>query len=228
MIESPFNRALCSLMMTVKLNLIVIVKSCWKTHYCWIVCFQWSNYWFCTLPESVVELHVDPELAKKCYLSSVHYSTNTGEAGWWCCYVLAWYGSVSVWLHLIVLTTILITIAAKKDENGKLTAIRVCLDTRMVNAAILEKFDLVSSYPLFVMHWTCLVVTVAYLVSLICQKRISNTRFIQFSCGNCFHLAWPEYMFVGCPFGLAPMPSVFQRGIMRVVFDLGFCGSLYW
>ena len=87
---------------------------------------------FCILPESVVEIILDPELAKKCYRRQYpipHTLENLAHD-----VVMRWLATGRICLAPPGCPyNNPITIAPKKDENGKFTGIRVCLDTRMLN-----------------------------------------------------------------------------------------------
>ena len=109
-----------------------------------------------------------------------------------------------------------ILVAPKKDENGEMTGIRVCLDVRKLNAALVDtdrfeiplirtvlsrlqgssifgEFDLSEAYLQFQLH--------------------PDTQPL-----TAFTWKGEQWMFVGCPFGLLNMPSHFQR-IMSYVFS---------
>ena len=107
----------------------------------------------------------------------------------------------------------------KKDANGNLTAVRVCLDPRKINEKLLDDnypipeiksilnrlegfsvfstIDLASSYNQF---------------PIVDQDREKTA----FTWNNC------QYMFAGAPFGLKTMTSIFQRVTSRLFSDLPY------
>ncbi|SAL96249.1 hypothetical protein, partial, partial [Absidia glauca] len=108
-----------------------------------------------------------------------------------------------------------ITLAPKKDEYGNVTGKRPCLDPRHIN-----KFLPDDNYPL-------------PLIKDIFHQLTGATVFTTLDLKSAFHrfLIHPEdqhkttfthngrqYMFQGCPFGLKPLSSKFQR-VMHYVFD---------
>jgi hypothetical protein len=115
-----------------------------------------------------------------------------------------------------------ITVAPKKDDNGQLTGIRVCLDVRHLNRTLTDcdnyeipiirdvlsnmkgctvfgEFDLAEAYLQFRLHPDSQTLT-AFTWG---PKRV-------------------QYMFVGCPFGILELPSHFQRMMQHVFHDLPF------
>jgi len=114
-----------------------------------------------------------------------------------------------------------ITVAPKKDETGKLTGVRPCLDTRALNRvlksvdrfpipnirsildsfagnSIFSEFDLQEAYLQFPLH-------------------PDSRPFTAFTWDD------QQYMFVGCPYGISLLTSFFQRIMTRIFHDLPFC-----
>jgi hypothetical protein len=174
---------------------------------------------FCNLPESMVKLEIPTDKRDGIYRKqynipfSLHPLTDQ--------IIDRWYAE-----GRIVLAppgcpyNNALTIAPKKDDEGKLTGIRVCLDTRPVNAVVesndrfqiphirhaLENFTGCSIFGEFDL-------SEAYLQFLMHPDSRPYTAF-----------TWKgtQYMFVGCPFGLSTLPGHFQR-IMSVLFrDMDF------
>ena len=86
---------------------------------------------FCTLPGSQVELIIDE--SKKHLLFRRTLWSLANEV------MLRWFNTGKTKLAPVGCEFNLpLTIAPKKDENGQLTGIRVCLDTRILNAILLS------------------------------------------------------------------------------------------
>lgn len=174
---------------------------------------------FCSLPESVVHLEIDPDKKHKLYtrqypVPHVLYPKVTEI-------VDRWYDT-----GRIVLAppgceyNNPLTCAPKKDDTGQLTGVRLCLDTRRLNGAIVVhdrfqlpyirqaleqfsgstifgEFDLQEAYLQFPMH-------------------PDSQPYTAFTWNG------KQYMFVGAPFGIATLPSHFQRTMSVAFADLPF------
>lgn len=118
-----------------------------------------------------------------------------------------------------------LTIAPKKDDNGHLTGIRVCLDTRVLNSMIKnnDKFQIPNIRETLEMFANC---------SLFGEFDLSEA-YLQFELHpdsrqyTAFTWNHVQYMFVGVPFGINFIPSHFQRCISRLFHDLPFVSSYF-
>ena len=174
---------------------------------------------FCNLPETVVHLEIDPalrhKLFRKQYPIPASLMDRVDEV-------------IHRWLRAGKITRAPagcmynspLLVVPKKDDQGQLTGIRVCLDVRALNAAIITadkfqipkirdalesladntifgEFDMEEAYLQFRMH-------------------DDSQQFTAFT--------WKgvQYMFVGAPFGLCLLPSHFQRAASGIVSDFPF------
>ena len=176
---------------------------------------------FCNLPEAMLKLKLDPTKSSSSQLYARQYPLSQRA-------IEAAQPVIQRWLSTGKIVRAPpgcpynnpLTVAPKKDDNGKLTGFRVCLDTRKLNAALVDndhfeiplirsvlnslqgctifgEFDLAEAYLQFPLH-------------------LESQQYTAFTFGN------EQYMFTACPFGLSVMPSHFQR-IMQFVFrDLPF------
>lgn len=175
---------------------------------------------FCSVPESTVRLEIDPADAPLLWRRQYAIAHSLREAA----SVI-----ISRWLSegKIVLAppgcpyNNPITVAPKKDENGKLTGARPCLDTRALNRvlksndrfliphirdlldsfagnSIFSEFDLQEAYLQFPLHPDSQPLTA-------------------------FTWDGQQYMFAGCPYGISLLTSFFQRIMTRIFSDLPFC-----
>lgn len=174
---------------------------------------------FCILAESVVMLDVDPTKKHKLYRKQYPLPQSAES------YVTE---QVEKWFNAGRIVKAPpgcqynnpLTVAAKKDDQGNFAGIRVCLDVRALNAALLNndrfllpfirgvlemfggntifgEFDLFEAYLQFPLH-------------------PDSQQYTAFT--------WKgqQYMFVGCPFGISLLPSWFQRVMAGVFVDLPF------
>jgi hypothetical protein len=110
--------------------------------------------------------------------------------------------------------------APKRDDAGGMSDVRVCLDTRPLNAVLLDgdKFPLPNiRHALESLGGNSIFgefdLTEAYLQFPLHPDSQPYTAF-----------TWEgvQYMFVGCPFGISILPSFFQRIMSRILSDLPF------
>ena len=108
----------------------------------------------------------------------------------------------------------------KKDENGKMSKVRVCLDVRAVNQFLVEddKFQLPSISEGLAAFAGGKLFGEFDLNEAYCQFRLAEEgrRFTAFMWNG------QQYVFVGCPFGLKHIPSLFQRYIANLFRDMPF------
>ena len=174
---------------------------------------------FCNLPEAIVELKVNPDLLHSLYRRQyplAHMLIELAHP-----VIMRWLDTGKICLAPPgCRINNPITIAPKKDEYGKWTGIRVCLDTRALNLALINddkfqipnirnaletlggnqlfgEFDLSEAYLQFPLHPDSRVFTA-------------------------FTWKGQQYMFVGAPYGIKLLPSFFQRIMSRIFYDFPF------
>ena len=107
----------------------------------------------------------------------------------------------------------------KKDSDGNLTAVRVCLDPRRINEKLLD-----DNYPIPEIKsilnrlegfsiFSTIDLASSYNQFEIAEQDREKTAF---TWNNC------QYMFAGAPFGLKTMTSIFQRVTSRLFSDLPY------
>jgi transposase InsO family protein len=175
---------------------------------------------FCNLPESVVKLEIDP--AKENSLYTKQYPIAQGLREPADLVIKRWFDTGKICLAPPGCKyNNPLTIAPKKDENGVWTGIRVCLDVRRLNKAlivsdkfpipnirnVLESFGGNSIFGEFDL-------SEAYLQFLLHPDSQPLTAFTWYG---------QQYMFVGCPYGITLLTSYFQRVMMRIFSDMPFC-----
>ena len=108
----------------------------------------------------------------------------------------------------------------KKDEHGRMTGVRVCLDVRKLNMHLIEndRFQIPRiSEMLATLAGGCIFgefdLSEAYF-----QFRLTpeSQRYTAFQWNK------QQYMWVGCPFGIKHIPSLFQRFIAQLFRDMPF------
>lgn len=113
-----------------------------------------------------------------------------------------------------------LVVAPKKDEQGNLLDIRVCLDTRALNQALVTEDSFALPYIRVALEifGNCNMfgefdLSEAYLQFKVDEQSQPLTAF-----------TWQnkQYVFVGCPFGLSVLPSHFQRVMAYIFSDLAF------
>ena len=174
---------------------------------------------FCNLPETVVHLEVNPAMKQTLYrkqykVAQIHHA-GVDEV-------------IQRWLDTGKIDRAPpgceynnpLLVVPKKDDNGQLTGIRVCLDVRALNKALLnndkyqlpkirdelETFGENSIFGGFDLKE-------AYLQFMVAEESRKYTAF-----------TWrgTQYVFVGAPFGLSLLPSHFQRAASYIVSDMPF------
>ena len=113
-----------------------------------------------------------------------------------------------------------LTIAPKKDDNGQLTGIRVCLDTRILNSILLstDKFLIPQIRETISMFAHCSLFGEFDLSEAYLQFPLhpDSRKYTAFTWNNV------QYMFAGVPFGINFIPSHFQRQLSQLFHDLPF------
>ena len=174
---------------------------------------------FCTLPGSQVELTIDE--SKKHLLFRRQYPIP--QTLWSLAneVILRWFNTGKTMLAPVGCEFNLpLTIAPKKDDNGKLTGIRVCLDTRILNSILLstDKFLIPQIRDTISLFANC---------NLFGEFDLSEA-YLQFSLHpdsrkyTAFTWNGVQYMFAGVPFGINFIPSHFQRQLSQLFHDLPF------
>jgi transposase InsO family protein len=175
---------------------------------------------FCTVPEAVVRLDIDPADASHLWRRQYPIAHALSEAA--SVIIDRWFQEGKIVLAPPGCPyNNPITVAPKKDENGKLTGARPCLDTRALNRvlksndrfliphirtlldsfggnSIFSEFDLQEAYLQFPLHPDSQPLTA-------------------------FTWNRQQYMFAGCPYGISLLTSFFQRIMTRIFSDLPFC-----
>ncbi|KAG1464221.1 hypothetical protein G6F56_005129 [Rhizopus delemar] len=171
---------------------------------------------FCTMPESIVELPTPDANRTFVRQYPIAYSLQPAVDE-----------AVQTWLKDGTITFAPVntswnsplTLAPKKDEFGKITGKRPCLDPRHINKFLPDdKFPLPLIRDIF--HelrnskiFTTLDLKSAFHRFKIAEKDQHKTTFTHNGL---------QYMFRGCPFGLKPLSSKFQRTMALLYKDLPF------
>jgi transposase InsO family protein len=108
-----------------------------------------------------------------------------------------------------------LVVVAKKDEFGKISTSRVCLDPRLINSDLQDdRFPVPVIQDIFDQLNGAEIFTTLDLKESYHQFRIRECDQVK----TAFTWQGKQYVFVGAPFGLKHLSSVFQR-VMRKVFD---------
>jgi hypothetical protein len=113
-----------------------------------------------------------------------------------------------------------LTVATKKDSFGNFVGWRICLDTRALNNAISgsDRFQLPYIRDVLERFHGC---------KFFGEVDLSEA-YLQFSLHpdsrkyTAFTWKGRQYVFIGCPFGIALLPSWFQRAMCGIFYDLLF------
>jgi hypothetical protein len=174
---------------------------------------------FCNLPASVVKLEIDPDKRNSLYRKqykiphSLYPATRAVIQRWYDVGIITLAPTGCEFNNPL-------TIAPKKDADGNFTGIRVCLDTRTLNSALIvtDKFQLPHIPDILEIFGGCTIFgefdcEEAYLHFMLHPDSQRLTAFT---------FDGTQYMFVGCPFGLSLLPSHFQRNMNFIFNDLSF------
>ena len=174
---------------------------------------------FCTLPGAQVELIIDE--SKKHLLFRRQYPIP--QTLWSLAneVILRWFDTGKTMLAPVGCEFNLpLTIAPKKDDNGQLTGIRVCLDTRILNSILLstDKFLIPQIRDTIEMFAHCALFGEFDLSEAYLQFPLhpDSRKYTAFTWNNV------QYMFAGVPFGINFIPSHFQRQLSQLFHDLSF------
>lgn len=174
---------------------------------------------FCILPESVVHLDVDPakvgKLFRKQYplAHALHPYVTEIVDRWFAT------GRIKIAPPNCRFNNPLVAVP-KKDDNGKLTGVRVCLDTRALNDALLnnDRFQLPN-----IRHQLEL-----FADSVIFGEVDLQEAYLQFELHvnsqqyTAFTWNGKQYVFIGAPFGITLLGPLFQRVMSGLFSDLPF------
>ena len=108
----------------------------------------------------------------------------------------------------------------KKDENGKMTGVRVCIDIRLLNDFLVEddRFMIPRIPDLLAAFGGRKLFGEFDLSEAFTQFRLSEES----QPYTAFMWDSQQYMFVGCPYGIKHIPSLFQRYISNLFRDMPF------
>jgi hypothetical protein len=175
---------------------------------------------FCILPDSVIQLDVDP--AKRSSLYRKQYKIPQSLFSLADAIIMRWLneGRIKLAPPNCPYNSPL-TFAPKKDENGYMTAVRVCLDTRLLNDALLssDRFQIPFIRGMIEMLGACMSFGEFDLSECYLQLPLhpDSQQYTAFTWNGI------QYVFVGAPFGLRPLPSLCQRLMANVIFrEYGF------
>ena len=172
----------------------------------------------CTLPSMVVELKVGPNCKVQERPRQFYSQMEKTEVD----------KTVKQWLKDGVIVPIeghcpynsTLTMAARRDLEGKILKHRICLDPRMLNKQLLDT----DQFPL-------------PKISDVHAKVAGAARYSTFDLSQAFHrmkikeesqelTAFTydnrQYKFARAPFGLKPLTSIFQRGLSELFSDVNF------
>lgn len=174
---------------------------------------------FCSLPESVVSLDVNPELKAKLYrkqypiAQQLYEPTNAVIQRWFEAGKITYAPPNCEYNNPL-------TVAPKKDEQGKYTGIRVCLDVRALNKALITGDKFPIPYIRDVLE--------SFAGNSVFGEFDLSEAYLQFTLHpdsqplTAFTWNRRQYMFIGCPYGIKLLTSYFQRVMTRVFHDLPF------
>lgn len=174
---------------------------------------------FCTGEGSVVTLSVRADDEKYIYTPQYHISQSLEAAVDEC--LKRWYdqGRIAYAPSGCKFNSPLLAVL-KKDDHGKMTGVRVCIDIRKLNKYLIEddKFQ--------IPHIPDMLRTLAGgrifgefdLSEAYFQFRVADKSQVY----TAFTWKKQQYVFVGCPYGIKHIPSLFQRFIAQLFKDMPF------
>jgi hypothetical protein len=174
---------------------------------------------FCVLPDCVVVLDIDPTKASK--LFTKQYSIALAARPFVTDIVDRWLAEGKIELAPPgTRFNSSIVAAAKKDDNGNYTAVRVCLDFRPLNLAltVFDNFAIPHIRAALDVFGGCMMYGEIDLSEAYLQFPLhpNSRQYTAFTWNNV------QYQFVGCPFGLSLLPSHFQRIMSTIFHDLPY------
>jgi hypothetical protein len=169
---------------------------------------------FCTLPESVLHLAINPELAHTIYRRQ--YPVSESVKPFVTEIINRWFNTGRIELAPVGCRfNSALTMAPKRDNTGTITGIRVCLDTRALNLAL-------TVYDKFQLPYIKTALESLAGSSIFGEFDLAEA-YLQFEVApdsrvyTAFTWEGTQYVFVGCPFGISILPSHFQR-VMSIIF----------
>lgn len=172
---------------------------------------------FCNIPESVVRLEINPDLKHKLYRRQYKIAAALMPLA---------NEVIERWLQegKIELAPAgcefnnPLTIAPKKDDSGTMTGIRVCLDTRALNNALVmgDKFEIPNIKDVLESFAGNKIFGEVDLSEAYLQFALhpDSKKYTAFTWNNV------QYVFNGSPFGLTNLPGHFQRGMSFTFSDV--------
>ena len=174
---------------------------------------------FCTLPETVVTISIDSDKANTLFVKQYLIADKLKELAAPVFQRWKEEGRIERAPSFCRFNSP-ITIAPKKDAEGNWTGIRVCIDTRRLNAAlsINDRFEIPNITLALEDFAGCTLFGEFDLSEAYMQFQIhpDSRQFLAFT--------WEgeQWQFVGCPYGIMFLPGFFQRAMSRIFSDLTF------
>ena len=178
---------------------------------------RWAS--FCSDPASIVDLHVKPEDEQ--HLHRSQYPTAEALKPAVRKILDRWRteGKIKPAPANTRFNSPLLAVP-KKDDNGKMTDVRLCIDIRTLNRYLVEedRFQLPRIPD----------VLAAFAGSMLFGEFDLSEAYFQFrlreSAQKYTAFTWDgqQYVFVGCPFGIKHIPSFFQRYVANLFSDMPF------
>ena len=118
----------------------------------------------------------------------------------------------STWNHPLL-------VVPKKDASGNHTSTRICIDPRPLNAILPD-----DRFPLPLIHEMLNKLNGASVFTTLDLRQSYNQFPVDPSDQHklCFMWKGSQYRFIGCPFGLKPLTSKFQRVMANVLSELPY------
>ena len=174
---------------------------------------------FCNLPESTVHLKIDESKAKQLYRRQYPVAETLKQQVTEIIDRWLKTGKIKYAPPNCIFNNP-ICVAPKKDADGHITGVRVCLDVRALNNAIVnnDRFPIPKIRSCLEMFANCDKFGEFDLAEAYLQLRLApeSQKYTAFTWNG------RQFVFVGCPFGLALLPSHFQRIISFIFADLPF------
>jgi putative transposase len=174
---------------------------------------------FCIHPDSVVTLSVLPENEK--YIFTKQYKIAHALRGAVSDIINRWKstGKIELAPKNCPFNSPLLAVP-KKDDQGKMTGVRLCTDVRVLNKYLIEddRFQLPHIPDVLTAFGGGQFFGEFDLSEAYFQFRLSKES----QKYTAFQWEGEQYMFVGCPFGLKHIPSFFQRFISNLFRDMPF------
>jgi transposase InsO family protein len=175
---------------------------------------------FCTVPEAVVRLAVEPAEAGRLWRRQYPIAQTLHDAA--TVIIDRWFREGKIILAPPGCPyNNPITVVPKKDEHGRLTGARPCLDVRALNQVLQSDDRFLIPYIRAVLD--------TFAGSCIFSEFDLQEAYLQFPLHpdsqplTAFTWNKQQYMFAGCPYGISMLTSFFQRIMTRIFGDMPFC-----